>query len=259
MIEGWGEPYQSWMGLRCTEAKWVQAFIEEGSIKFGTPQKWVNEASENIGRGDPYEGLIATAPQNDTKRIYELRKQHPGLIEDKHDGQIILRSERSMKLPAYCYYCISNDFFKCPSEPGEHTVSGHIPAEYFKDFRDPDPAFVMFKLAEFHRRLINWLKNHGVSENAIMIRKIQYYEFEPGMWIEINEDQPMELFCKCSRFRVQNEGRIVINTDDKDVLELLSQPIKIGCLKDIAQGADHAVLEQKHGIDVSMQFRIEAR
>lgn len=259
MIEGWGEPHQSWMGIRCTEAKLAQKFIEEGSIKFGTPQNWVEQASENIGRGDPYEGLIATAPQRDTIKLNELRKKHPGLIENVYDGQIILRSKRSMNLPAFCYYSISNDIFKCPSEPGEHIVRGHIPKEYFKDFKDPNPAFVMFKLAVFHSRLVNWLQKHGVPPNAIIISKIQYYEFEPGMWTEINANRPMELFCKCNRFKVQNEERIVINTDDKDVLKLLSEPIKIGSLKDIAQVADHAELEQEHGIDVRMSMTIEAR
>lgn len=254
----WGNPNESWLGIRCTEKKWAEKFIEEGSIKFGTAYKWIKEGKNDIGRGDPYEGLIAMAPAHDKGMLLKIRSKYPSLIEDNFKGKIIFRSQRDIHLPVFCYYSITNKHFVCPSEEGNNILEGKIPKEYFQDFKDNEPTFVIFKLAEFHSRLKGWLLNHGVKESSILLNKMQYYGMQEEL-IDRNVVEPYELFYKWDRFKIQQEDRIVINTEDRKILELLSEPIKIGPLNDISELADHAEIEQRDGLEVKMRAIIKFR
>ena len=52
----WNEPISYFMFMRFTSQKYAQAFINSGSIKFGTPNSWVEYAKQPGKRGDKKEG-----------------------------------------------------------------------------------------------------------------------------------------------------------------------------------------------------------
>ena len=257
-INGWKNPKQSWIGIRCTEETFAKSFVEEGEIKFSSPQSWVDHAKENIGRGDPYEGMVACSPEYDFERLSKLRAKYPELRQDRYNGTVIFRRPADMILPCFCYYSLSSKLFKCPTTPGVHSLPFHIPTEYFSGFDDAKPAIVIFRISEFHQLLLNYLLSHGVKREEILIQKVQYFEHDSGMWIDINCLSPQELFCKTSQFRVQQEDRIVINSSKLEIQKLFENTIKIGDLRTISQYCNNAQLEKEHGLDVTMKVRVEA-
>jgi hypothetical protein len=141
--------------------------------------------------------------------------------------------------------------FDCPNEEGKHRVTGTVPASYFRDFMDnldpkevekldqkDKPAVIVIKdYKEFEQRIINALMTLGLNRGEIIITRVAYIDFdkygEDGWW-DFGQKSPMELTIKHTRFENQSEGRIIINTDDERIRQILSKPIEIGSLEDIA-------------------------
>ena len=148
-----------------------------------------------------------------------------------------------MQLPCICFYGLKTDAFPPPQNEGRNRISTYIDAKYFRDFADnaspaeiaalppkKQPAIAVIKdWAEFVRRLKAKLNSIGVPDECILVSPVQYFDFSPystdDSWVDLNCTPPKELFVKSKQdFEYQNELRIVIDTDDPTILDLLSNP-----------------------------------
>lgn len=74
----------------------------------------------------------------------------------------------------------------------------------------------------------------GVQESEILVQDIQYKDKHIPFYNPAGS--PKELFLKDKSFSYQSEGRIVVNTRNKLLIDALVQnPIDIGSIEDIAK------------------------
>lgn len=84
-----------------------------------------------------------------------------------------------------------------------------------------------------------------MREAFVLCEKITYKDFDElsnKRWKE--HKIPNELFVKSKKFEHQEECRIVINTDNPKLKEMLSKPISIEPMKDIAGIAELKPMEK---------------
>ena len=253
----WENPNETPFFLRCTSVKYARKFVEKGSIKFGTPRTWEQDAltSNIIGRGDPYEGAIAFADVLNVDRILELNNIYPDTERLKYKNRTLFKRTRSMDLPCFCMYDLNMAQFTSPKE-GWQKVKAEIPASYFKDFvehkskveieeilvEDRPALIVINNPSEFRNRIKKHLISIGCKESEILTALVTYVDFEKygfDGWYDFAQKEPKELFLKSSIFSGQSEVRIIVNTNKKEVLDILKKPIEIGVLSDIAFLSDH--------------------
>ncbi|KGE17261.1 hypothetical protein [Paenibacillus wynnii] len=73
----WVKPESFVSAFRCTTQKYAETFYKKGEIKFGTPSSWVKYAFEKgEGRGDKFEGTMATCHIFDIDRLKELNQKY---------------------------------------------------------------------------------------------------------------------------------------------------------------------------------------
>ncbi|RNB82104.1 hypothetical protein EDM59_21065 [Brevibacillus nitrificans] len=251
----WAEPEDFFSVFRCTTQKYAETFLKKGEIKFSTPSSWVKYAFEKgEGRGDKLEGTMATFHAFDIEHLTKLNQKYRKYsdLERIRIGQrIYLKRARDMELPCFCFYLVKQSLFDCPNEEGVHRVTGTVPASYFRDFMDnldpkevekldqkDKPAVIVINdYKEFEQRIINALMALGLNREEIIITRVAYIDFdkygEHGWW-DFGQKSPMELTIKHTRFENQSEGRIIINTDNERITQILGKPIEIGSLEDIA-------------------------
>lgn len=272
----WGNPDSFSLVLRCTTQRYAHAFRDFGQIKFSTPESWVQYEEEyGDGRGDKLEGTIAAFHLLDPDHaipIIQKYKQCKGLLKISYGERMYLKIDRDMKLPCFCIYLQKLSLFDCPKETGVQTLKATIPYSYFRDFSDnmtPDdilklptldrPALIFISdYPEFKQRLVNKLKSIGLLDNEIIEANVTYFDFDQygryGYW-DFGQSSPMELAIKHIRFKDQNEGRFIINTDNSKVLETLKNPIEIGSLADICTISDNYFYD---GMRVELTADIQA-
>jgi hypothetical protein len=251
----WGNPTSSYFSIHCAKKEYVEDFIEHGSVKFGTPSEWVQEAKEKgEGRGDSLEGLIATYWYLDIENMKKIEDYFADLkiIRNNVDGRIYLKNERSMDLPCFCIYRMPVSAFDCPDSTGMQKISGDVPKEYFQTFADnitpsyadglndkEKPAFYLIKdYDEFFRRVKKYMTDRGVKAQDVICSPVKFYnleQYEKYGWWMCKSKSPRELFWKRDKFALQSEARIIINTDDLHIKKLLKEgPIELGNMEDIA-------------------------
>lgn len=260
----WKNPNQLVGAMRCTSVKHAKDFMEKGQIKFSTPRDWEQYAIK--GRGDVYEGTKAFASMYDLEHILELDAKYPDTERITYKDRTLFKYSRSMGLPCLCMYGLNIGSFTTPTKEGKRRVETKIPAAYFDDFvdhkskaeidamkeEDKPAIFIINNFQEFRKYLVDKLVSIGCKKNEIEISCIRYCDYEKygkNGWMEFTCPQPNELFIKSDRFANQNELRIVINTDNKAVMDILKQPIELGNMEEIA------VLSEKYyeeGIRVEM-------
>ena len=55
----WARPNDFFVACRLTSSKYADSFLDTGSIKFNTPQSWIDYSKKyGDGRGDGYEGTL---------------------------------------------------------------------------------------------------------------------------------------------------------------------------------------------------------
>jgi hypothetical protein len=238
--------------------------MEKGSIKFNTPQSWVDYSkAHGTGRGDTYEGTIAFCNIFDIAHIVELNQKYSSdnilsennrsLITEGFGQRLLFKDNRSLQLPCFCVYIMKHSLFSCPDSVGKHKITADIPASYFRDFSDnstpedirklplaDQPALIIISnFNEFKKRLHNTLSKLGLEESEILIEGVSYFNFEAyGFegWMDFNQKYPKELFVKSTRFDKQSEARIIIKTTNSEIIKRLHDaPIELGCMNDIAQ------------------------
>ena len=258
----WANPNHNILRIRLTEKKYADAFMKRGCIKFNTPESWEKyEKANGAGRGDAYEGTLGFCHYLDIKKASELDKKYSlstnskthsrEVIKKKYNQRILFKDKRSMNLPCFCLYMIKVDSFFPPKKAGVRYLKMSIPGSYFKDFvdnktedeikklpKESQPALIVINdFEKFITRLKKKLYNLGVQENEILIDYIKYLNFEKygsNGWIDFGTEFPKELFIKNLRFENQREGRIIVNTNKKNILDTLSKPIDLGAMSDIA-------------------------
>lgn len=254
--------------LRCTTLEFAKDLVNLGQIKFSTPKSWEQYGKQ--GRGDIYEGTLAYSSKFYPSQYEKLIAKYSNTCTYELPNRILIKNRRDMQLPCICFYGLKTDAFPPPQNEGRNRISTYIDAKYFRDFADnaspaeiaalppkKQPAIAVIKdWAEFVRRLKAKLNSIGVPDECILVSPVQYFDFTPystdDSWVDLNCTPPKELFVKSKQdFEYQNELRIVIDTDDPTILDLLSNPIEIGNLSDIA-----AVAEGYHpeGIEVTATF-----
>ena len=217
-----------------------------------------------------YEGTLAYSSKFYPSQYEKLIAKYSNTCTYELPNRILIKNRRDMQLPCICFYGLKTDAFPPPQNEGRNRISTYIDAKYFRDFADnaspaeiaalppkKQPAIAVIKdWAEFVRRLKAKLNSIGVPDECILVSPVQYFDFSPystdDSWVGLNCTPPKELFVKSKQdFEYQNELRIVIDTDDPTILDLLSNPIEIGNLSDIA-----AVAEGYHpeGIEVTATF-----
>lgn len=251
----WAEPENFISVFRCTTQKYAETLLKKGEIKFSTPSSWVQYAFEKgEGRGDKLEGTMATFHMFDIEHMTELNqkyKEYPDLVRIPIEQRVYLKRSRNMELPCFCFYILKQSMFDCPKEEEKHRLTATVPASYFRDFVDnlnpqevekldqKDKPAVIFihDYMEFEQRIINALMALGLNREEIIITRVSYIDFnkygEYGWW-DFGQRPPMELAIKHNRFENQSEARVIINTDDEKIKQLLIKPIEIGSLEDIA-------------------------
>lgn len=264
----WKNPNDLILVLRCTTLEFAKDLVNLGQIKFSTPKSWEQYGKQ--GRGDIYEGTLAYSSKFYPSQYEKLIAKYSNTCTYELPNRILIKNRRDMQLPCICFYGLKTDAFSPPQNEGRNRISTYIDAKYFRDFADnaspaeiaalppkKQPAIAVIKdWAEFVRRLKAKLNSIGVPDECILVSPVQYFDFTPystdDSWVDLNCTPPKELFVKSKQdFEYQNELRIVIDTDDPTILDLLSNPIEIGNLSDIA-----AVAEGYHpeGIEVTATF-----
>jgi hypothetical protein len=278
----WAKPNDFSAVFRLTSSKYADAFVDTGSIKFNTPQSWIDYSKNyGVGRGDGYEGTLAFCDSLDVERIYELTHKYESScilnannrpLQREISGKLLLlKDRRSLQLPCFCVYIMKHSLFPCPDNEGKHRVTADIPASYFRDFSDnslPEdidklpledkPALILISdFDEFSYRLRKALRLVGLEDSEILIGNVSYFDFEAygsNSWMDFGQKYPKELLVKSIRFTNQSEARVIIKTIKKKVIErLYSAPIELGCMKDIAQvhkGYLHEGMRVEMTIDV---------
>ena len=132
------------------------------------------------------------------------------------------------------------------------------PEEIQKLPEDERPVLIVIEdYPEFKRRLVHKLIEIGLLDREIIETKVSYFDFDQygefGWW-DFGQKSPMELAVKHIRFKDQNEGRFIINTDNQRILQLLDKPIEIGPLDDICILCDHYLYD---GMDIVMTAKVE--
>ena len=240
----WDESVKYFEFMRFTSQKYAKAFIENGSIRFGTPNEWVAYAKKPGMRGDKKEGTLLSIPENQSYSVAEINRLYGGdgaVIQNHENGKLVFRNKRHMDLPGFCFYLLKNKIEDEAVEMEQH-VSGKMFTDFTKEQSTEDisklaeedkPAVIMiYRHDVFLERLERVLFNLGVKKDEIYFSQIKYYEIDNG---SISGYRPlMELFCKDEPYSYQEEGRIIVNTKDIKVLKRLRKPISLGNMSDVA-------------------------
>lgn len=257
--------------IKATKVKHGKNMYEHGQIKFGVPKEWEEQGKKyGQGQGDIFEGTIATVCCDETETIHHWNKI-PDFYTLQIGNKVYLKNKRSMQLPCFCAYILTDKMLSKPTDIGEQTLTGEIPPEYFRDFASnltvtqieklpylEQPAIVYIKdLFEFEKRLRKYLIEYvGVQAKDIITRQVEYVEWDEPV-TETYIECPLELFFKDKQFSHQQEWRVIINTDDEEVKKrLLSKPIAIGTLESIAYFKDGYL---KDGISIEVDALIKRK
>ena len=109
----WARPNDFFLAMRCTETRYAKDFVERGSIKFNTPQSWVDwELSNGKGRGDLFEGTVAYCNMFDAEKVAEFYKKYPkcplsAFFISTIGQKLFVKRWHSMYLPVFCFYILN--------------------------------------------------------------------------------------------------------------------------------------------------------
>lgn len=252
----WLNPNSFSLCFRISEEKYAEAFLERGSIKFGTPQKWVDYArTKGTGRGDLFEGATAGFHCLDIEHYSDLQNKYPAdqISCLEFDGTIYVKRTLAMNIPCFCVYVLKNSMFPCPSQDGQNVLCTQIGSKLFTDFAgditeekfqsapkgDRPSIIVIENFAELQNRLESHLLGMGIKKEEIIVNLVHYHDFHmhgKQSWFDLMKPFPHELFLKDAKFAYQSECRFVINSKNDNAMDILrNSVIEIGSLIDIGK------------------------
>lgn len=245
----WDKPNEVYIIMRNTTIEYANTLIEEGAIKFNTPYSWAEYGVK--GRGDIFEGTFAACHQTNIEDFNKYNNKYDDVETEVRGQMVYFRRRRTMNLPCYCFYLVKTANFDLPKKEGMQKISYEIGSKYFKDFVDHKsiediekmeikkrPSLVVVhNPKEFIDRVVNTLISIGVKESEIMIEIVEYQD--KGLEHYCRGKSPKELKIKPKEFKHQQEGRIIINTDNDEIKRFLHDNIiEIGSIKDISKKSD---------------------
>lgn len=233
------------------QRKYAKGFLENGTIKFGCPKKWIDEAAKSPpGRADIQEGVFAAYSLDDQNGIIQGLKENRGSyhirLQSSHSDLVYLVDSKVIELPTYCMYTIRFRDFKIYPRGDKYIAHAHIPFRYFRALGngksweqakddDPDEKYIFMTIyddEEFLRRISSKLKEIGLSDGEILYGYINYRNIDIPFPKLV--PHPFELFMKNEQFDDQHESRLVLNVkNDEKRKYLLNNTIDIGPLDDI--------------------------
>ena len=237
--------------------KYAESFIKNGILKFGSAMEWNKYAEQfGTGKGDVQEGVFAAYELNEMNKVRDAiiknPEAYPVRITSDFCDLIYLKDKHVMKLPVLCFYMIKckNLILSDCNDHYEATIQ--IPARYFRGLadgrnweeesklpKDEQHVFiVIYDANAFLQRVLNRLLSLGIKLNEIMLGAIHYKNidnpFDP-IW-----EHPKELFIKNKQFSDQNEGRIVLNPDNLEMIQFFTDnAISVGSMEDIVVLHNH--------------------
>ena len=287
----WANPDAFTVAFRLTTAQYANAFVNCGSVKFNTPQSWIDYYSEHgNGRGDIYEGTLAFCEKYDTEHLQMLVQDYssPLVLNVKNRpivfsiarDRLLFKDARSLQLPCFCVYIMKNSLFQCPDHAGKYRTSAVVPASYFRDFADnaiPEdinkrsfekhPALIaIFDFSIFKKRLYDALFDIGIKESEIILGSVFYenfdkFDFDTCGWFDFNQKYPKELLIKDLQFHNQSEARFIINIKNKEAIRYLNEnDLKLGNMSDIAAVSNtyfYDGLEVNATLDVEVETELQ--
>lgn len=253
----WEKPNNFFAILRCSNVKYANDLINSGTIMFNCARVWADmERKSGQGQGDLHEGIFASCHPLEIDSVLSYMQQYDD-VESEFDGKLVHFKRKSvMEMPAYCFYMLKQSLFNCSGKEGIQTLTAEIPGRYFQDFaakmtkeqvmaldEEKRPALVAISDSD---KFINMVKSKlismGIKESEILVQVITYIDKQNPFYSLL--ESPRELFIKDNSFSYQSEGRIVINTRNKSLINrLVGIPIEIGSIKEFSQKSD-TYLEQ---------------
>ncbi len=245
----WEKPNDCFLILRAAKNKYSKKLIDVGSIKFNTPQDWVEDKSK--GRGDILEGVFASCHILNIEGIIYYSQLYDDAYGETFGKLVYFRRKRTMNLPCYCFYLLKANSLQVPKEEGKQRVSVKIEGKYFRDFadnisiddidnlkaEDKPSVVVIHDIDRFIEKITDKLILLGLKKSEIMTHIIEYNDKNIPFYC--TRKPPNELKIKDNTFSHQQEGRIIINTDNTSILEYLqNNPIEVGSLNDISEKTD---------------------
>jgi len=244
--------FKTIMLLKCTYAEYAGRFIESGNMRFGTPKEWIGsqDSSKQSGRIDPFEGVFAALSEPDPIPINYLKTIRSNVMIKEIAKLTCLQSEDALGMRTYCLFGINDNMFpnQWQDKTGQDYQYGIITRDYFEDFANGSdnggadldsmhqPALIMISNPhEFFSRVRRFFLGLGLTEQEVLIQPVHYInKREPHI---IDESFPTELFTKDTDYSHQSEIRIVLHTNNQEVLKLLNDRngiVDIGAMGDIA-------------------------
>lgn len=246
------------MLFRCTERKYAEEMLNNGTIKFNTAKKWIEyEKQEGKGRGDLMEGAYAACNSLDFNQYSILKNLRKEVIIEQFANQKLFKDSDVLNLPAFCMFGVNDNNFneKVVEEySGEILDKSIVVQQYFKDFLNGKSKFenetdkyenqcvlvIIENPSEFFELIYKYFEKQGITRDEVIIQPVQYIEkTNPFL---ISNPKPLELFYKDNSFKYQSEIRIVLNSKNKNYIKKLMNNngiIHIGNLSNIISIQDY--------------------
>ena len=239
------------MLFKCTIRKYAEDMLD-GNLFFNMPEKWIEieEISQNKGQGDSLEGTFLTTDENDNSTFISNLKLSDDIEHFKKNNKLFFRRKSVKKLFCYCLYGLNDNSFVEKSEDrfGNVNFCSRIDKNYFSGFSDVKeeeyfkiqegerPAVVFISNPhEFFERIRNALVELGVKREDVIVSPVEYVDRNNNSIALL--PYPHELLLKDISFKNQSEIRIIINSEDKSIIQKIkenNQIINIGNINDIA-------------------------
>jgi len=227
--------------FRCIERRYAEEMVNDGSLFFNYPINWIKQAEieGKEGQGDRLEGVFA----EDTPDNRHLRDD---LEVIDVDGKKFLRSPSTVNdWICLCFYSVNENNLK---RKPDGTLRLKMTKDYISAFSkgyehepledvSPDKEMatvVIWEPSVFMQKIKNHLEDEGlVKDKDFFVSIVQYREKGE----EIHPLRyPFELFSKDTRFKDQQEVRIILNARSEGAKKVLvdGHKIIVGSLKDCA-------------------------
>ncbi len=246
--------FKTLMLFRCLKRERAEQFCR-GDIYFGSPRQWIEiEKNGNKGQGDILEGVFFSTFDNDNTDFVRYLKLCDRFDFFTQNGTIFFRNKEVLDTRCLCLYGLhDNVFVKEKDSEGRVHFRTRITNKYFKSFsniktRDEyklvdsneQPVVILINNPfEFFRRIVDSLKEIGVSDSEIIISPVTYTERNRPL---LNTKTPFELLLKDISFKDQSEVRIIVNCKKQKYLDYMrthNNTISIGAINDITEIYDY--------------------
>ena len=245
------------MLFKCTTMEYAEDLLS-GNIFLNIPEKWIEmeEKSNNKGQGDSLEGICLITDKNDDSEFISNLKANNDFEYFQKEDKIFFRRKKVKKLYCYCIYGLNDNSFieKYENRFGHINYCSRINKDYFTKFSEVKSKEEYFNIQKpkrpavvfisnphlFFERVRNKLIQLGFNREDIIISPVEYVNKNENSVALLS--YPKELLLKDIFFKNQSEIRIILNSDNEELLKKIednNQKINIGKIDDIAEIYDY--------------------